>query len=172
MGKTSVMDLVVGTQVKKEATTIFCELRNSEYVSTSLSLEENFNYLNSYLNIVSPIIRKYNGFVDKYLGSGIMAVFTRSKQAYDCAQNIIKIINEKNSQSISTPNLDVGIAINTGDVVFGVVGDETRKSITIISDTVKLTAKICDVNWVFGSLITFSKETLNDLSASVNINYR
>ncbi len=172
LGKSSVLDLVVGTQVKKEVTTMFCDIRNSSQVSTSLSLEENFNYINSYLNTVAPIIRKYNGFIDKYLGDGIMAVFTRSKQAYDCAHAIIKAVNEKNAENISLPNLDVGVSINTGDVVFGVVGDDTRKSITVISDSVNFTAKIGEINKVFGSLVTFSKSTLNDLSSNAKINYR
>ena len=172
LGKSSVLDLVVGSQVKKEVTTMFCDVRNSGEVSTSLSLEENFNYINSYLNTVAPIIRKYNGFIDKFMGDGIMAVFTKSRQAYDCAHAIIKAINAKNQENVSMPNLDVGVALNTGDVVFGVVGDETRKSITILSDTVDFTAKIDEINKVFGSQITFSKSVLNDLSANLNINYR
>lgn len=172
LGKSSVLDLVVGTQVKKEVTTLFCDIRNSTQVSTTLSLEENFNYINSYLNTVAPIIRKYNGFIDKYLGDGIMAVFTKSRHAYDCAHAIIKAVNEKNIQNTSMPNLDVGVSINTGDVVFGVIGDDTRKSVTVISDTVNFTAKIGEINKVFGSLITFSKSTLNDLSSSLNLNYR
>lgn len=172
LGKKSILDLVVGTKVQKEVTTLFCDVRNSTLVSTTLSLEENFNYINSYLNVVSPIIRKYNGFIDKYLGDGIMAVFTRSRQAFDCAHAIIKAINEKNESNVSMPNLEVGVSLNTGDVVFGVVGDETRKSITIISDSVNFTSKIGEVNKVFGSLITFSKSTLNDLSSATKINYR
>lgn len=172
LGKNSILDLVVGTQVQKEVTTMFCDIRNSTQVSTSLSLEENFNYINSYLNVVAPIIRKYNGFIDKYLGDGVMAVFTRSRQAYDCAHAIIKAVREKNMSNISMPNLEVGVSLNTGDVIFGVVGDDTRKSITVISDSVNFTAKIGEVNKVFGSLITFSKNTLNDLSSSLKMNYR
>lgn len=172
LGKSSVLDLELGTQVKKEVTTMFCDIRNSTQVSTSLSLEDNFNYINSYLNIVAPIIRKYNGFIDKYMGDGVMAVFTRSRQAYDCAHMIIKTINEKNSSNVSMPNLDVGVSLSTGEVVFGVVGDETRKSVTVISDSVNFTAKIGEVNKMFGSLITFSKSTLNDLSSSLELNYR
>lgn len=172
LGKSSVLDLVVGTQVKKEVTTLFCDVRNSTQVSTTLSLEENFNYINSYLNTVAPIIRKYNGFIDKYMGDGIMAVFTRSRQAYDCAHAIIRAVNEKNKENISMPNLDVGVSLSTGDVVFGVVGDDARKSITIISDTVNFTAKIGEINKVFGSQITFSKSTLNDLSSNLKLNYR
>ncbi len=172
LGKNSVLDLEIGSKVQKEVTTMFCDIRNSTQVSTTLSLEENFNYINAYLNVVSPIIRKYNGYIDKYLGDGIMAIFTRSRQAYDCAHAIIKAVQEKNLSNVSMPKLDVGVSLNTGDVVFGVVGDETRKSITVISDSVNFTAKIGEVNKVFGSLITFSKSTLNDLSSSMNFNYR
>lgn len=172
LGKKSILELEVGTKVQKEVTTMFCDIRNSTQVSSSLSLEENFNYINSYLNVVSPIIRKYNGFIDKYLGDGVMAVFTRSRQAYDCAHAIIKAIKEKNMSNVSMPNLEVGVSLNTGDVVFGVVGDEVRKSITVISDSVNFTAKIGEVNKIFGSLITFSKATLNDLSSAIAMNYR
>jgi len=172
LGKNSVLDLVVGTQVKKEVTTLFCDVRNSNQVSTSLSLEENFNYINSYLNVVTPIIKKYNGFIDKYLGDGVLAVFTRSRQAYDCAHAIIKAIKEKNEENVSMPNLEVGVALNTAEVIFGVVGDDTRKSITILSDSLDVTSKINEVNKVFGSMVTFAKSTLNDLSSAVELNYR
>ena len=172
LGKNSLLDLVVGTQVKKEVTTLYCDVRNSSQVSTSLSLEDNFNYINSYLNTVSPIIRKYNGFVDKYVGDGIFAVFTRSRQAYDCAHAIIRAIDEKNVMNISMPNLEVGVALNTGDAVFGVIGDDNRKSLTVISDMVNITEKIDEVNKVFGSRVAFSKTTLNDLSSNITINYR
>ena len=54
---------------------MFCDIRNSMAISSSMSLEENFNFINAILNLISPLIRRYNGFVDKYLGDGIMAVF-------------------------------------------------------------------------------------------------
>ncbi|MBO5884407.1 MAG: hypothetical protein J6Q51_01270, partial [Clostridia bacterium] len=70
-GKRNISDLEIGSKVKKTATTLFCNIRNSGLFNQTISLEENFNYINSYLNVVSPIIRKNGGFVDKYLDDGL-----------------------------------------------------------------------------------------------------
>ena len=59
LGKSSVLDLELGTQVKKEVTTMFCDIRNSTQVSTSLSLEDNFNYINTAIT-PSPIYLSIN----------------------------------------------------------------------------------------------------------------
>lgn len=172
LGKNSILELELGNQVQKEVTTMFVDIHNSTSVSTTLSLEENFNYINSYLNVVSPIIRKFNGFVDKYLGDGILAVFIKPENALECAVAITKVIENKNLLNKNLPNLDVGISINTGEVVFGVVGEEERKSPTIISDAVNLGSKMEDFNKYFGSKIIFSKRTLNSLKIDYPLSYR
>ena len=61
--------------------------------------------------------------------------------------------------------------MNTGDVAIGVVGDDERKSLSIISESVNFAKKMEEINRQFGSLIIFSKATLNDIS-SAPINYR
>ena len=171
-GKKNVLQLEVGTKLQKEVTALFCDIHNSEAVASTQSMEENFNYINSYLNLVSPLIHKHNGFVDKYLGDGILAVFTSPDQAVNCAHAICKVISLKNLQNKSLPNLDVGISITTTDVVFGVVGDEVRKAPTIISNVMDTLAKMQDINKKFGSVIVFSKNTLNSISGKTDILFR
>lgn len=171
-GKNNVLELELGNQVRKEVTTMFCDIRNSTTISTSLSLEENFNFINSYLNLISPIIRKYNGFVDKYMGDGILAVFTKSEHAMNCSKAIFSAIEDKNSKQKKFPDLRVSIVLNTGEVIFGVVGEEARKSLTVISDSVNFASKMEDVNKYFETSIIFSKNTLNSLPANMNLDYR
>lgn len=172
LGKNSILELELGNQVQKEVTTMFVDIQNSTNISKTLSLEDNFNYINSYLNIVGPIIRKFNGFVDKYLGDGILAVFVKAENALECSVAISKAIESKNLTNTNMPNLDVFISINTGEVVFGVVGEEERKSPTIISDTVNLVSKMENFNKFFGSKIIFSKTTLNSLKIDYPLSYR
>ncbi len=172
LGKNSILELELGNQVQKEVTTMFCDIRNSTATSTSLSLEENFNYINSYLKIVSPLIRKYGGFVDKYLGDGVLAVFVSAENAIECAVQIVKAIEQKNKSNVKTPSMDVGISLNTGEVVFGVIGEEERKSPTIISDTVNLASKMENINKFFKTKIIFSKRTLNSLKSEYPLSYR
>ncbi len=170
-GKNSILELELGNQVQREITALFCDVRNSTAMSRSLSLEENFNYINSYLNIVSPIIRKHGGYVDKYLGDGILAVFIKPESAIECSINIVKAVENKNKDE-KTPSMEVGISIHTGEVVFGVVGEEERKSLTIISDNVNLASKMEEINKYFGSKIVFSKRTLNNLKINYPLSYR
>lgn len=172
LGKNSILELELGNQVQKEITTMFVDVHHTSSISTTLSLEENFNYINSYLNIVSPIIRKFNGFVDKYLGDGILAVFIKPENALECSTAISKAVDNKNLNTRNLPNLEVGISINTGEVIFGIVGEEERKSPTIISDAVNLASKMNDFNKYFGSKIIFSKRTLNSLKIDYPLAYR
>ena len=151
---------------------MYVDIHNSTNMSTTLSLEENFNYINGYLNVVSPIIRKFGGFVDKYLGDGILAVFVKPQNALECSKAIYKVIETQNASQKMQPSLDVYISINTGEVVFGIVGEEERKSPTIISDTVNLVSKMEEFNKYFGSKIIFSKRTLNSLKIDYPLSYR
>lgn len=171
LGKSSILELESGNQVKKDVTTLFCDIRNSTSTSLSLSLEDNFKYINSYIKTISPIIRKSNGFIDKFLGDGILAVFPTAKDGVECANNIVKAVKSKNTKN-NMFSADIGISIHTGEVVFGVVGEEARKSPTIISDSVNYASKMERINKEFGSTIVFSKSTLNALPSSYPIAYR
>ena len=172
LGKASITDLELGNQVQKRATTLFCDLLSSSELSTTLSLEENFNFINSYLNVISPLIRKYDGFVDKYMGDGILAVFPRAERAIECAHAIIRTIEVKNKAQKDLPNIDTKISINTGDVIFGIVGEEERKAPTIISDVVNLASKMEEINKYMGTRIVFSKQTLNEIPEKFEFQYR
>lgn len=172
LGKKNVLELEVDSQVKKVATTLFCNLRNSADITETLSLEENFSFISSYLNVVSPIIKKFGGFVDKYLDDGLLAVFVSPEIAVNCGKAIIKTITERNLKETKSINIDVGIGIHTGEVVFGVVGDENQKSPTPISNSVNIASKMDEINKMYGSSIIFSKETLNSLGADFKLLYR
>ncbi len=172
LGKTSITELELGNQVQKRATTLFCDITSAGKVSSTLSLEENFNFINSYLNVVSPIIRKYDGFVDKYLGDGILAVFPRPERAMECSKAICRAIEIKNKSHSSLPEVCIRISIHTGEVIFGVVGEEERKSPTIISDVVNLASKMQDINKLMGTKVIFSKSALNEMPTKYDFAYR
>lgn len=172
LGKNSITELELGNQVQKNATTFFCDISSLDKQKLSLSLEENFNFINSYFNVVSPIIRKYDGFIDKYLGDGILAVFSRPENALECSTAVCRAIEIKNHSQKSLPNINVRISIHTGEIMFGVVGEQQRKSPTVISDVVNLATKMEDINLLMGTKVVFSKETLNELPAKYQFAYR
>ncbi len=171
LGKKSVLELELGSQVKKTATVLFCNIKSSAFITKTLSLEENFNCVNSYINVVSPIIRKFGGFVDKYLENGILSVFTTPQSAITCAINISRAIKQKNLTQ-DMPNLDVGLIIHTDEVIFGVVGDEERKVPTLVTNTLNIMAEIDKINQAFGTNMLITKNTLNFLPTSFKLSYR
>lgn len=172
LGKNSITELELGNQVRKKATTMYCDIVGSAKQPSSLSLEENFNFLNSYLNIISPIIRRYGGFVDKYTGEGILAVFSRPESAMDCAVAVHRAIEIKNRSQKHLPNIDERICIHTGEVVIGIMGEEARMSPTIISDDGDITNKLEEIGKFMGTRIIFTKPALNDMPVKYKFAYR
>ncbi len=171
LGKSSIEELELGNQVKKTATTLFCDLKSTKN-SRSLSLEENFNYINSYLKTVAPLVRKYDGFIDKYLGDGVLSVFGKPQDAIECAHAILRAIDVKNKSQKELPAIDARIAINTGEVIFGIVGDQEHKSPTIISDVVNLASKMEEINLYIGTKLLIAKTSLNELPQNFEFDYR
>ena len=172
LGKNGVEELELGNHVSKKATILFCKLKSSVNDEKTLSLEENFNYINSYLKIVSPLIKRYNGFIDKYLGDGVLAVFSKSENAIECSHAILRAIEIKNKSQKDFPLIDARISIITEEVVFGIVGDDERKNPTIISDIVNLSAKIQEINNYIDTKLLISKQSLNELSPKFDFDYR
>ncbi len=172
LGKNSISELELGNQVKKNATTLFCDLKSATNISRSLSLEENFNYINSYLKVVAPLIRRYDGFIDKYLGDGVLSVFSKPQDAIECAHAILRAIDVKNKSQKELPAIDARLSINTGEIIFGIVGDEERKSPTIISDVVNLASKMEEINLYIGTKLLISKASLNELPQNYDFDYR
>lgn len=172
LNKKSLSDLEVGSQVKKTATVMFCSIKNNSLLTKSVSLEENFNYISSYHSLVSPIIRKFGGFVDKYISDGILSVFITPESAYNCANQITKMINQKNLEKNPNFAMGVSLSLHTSELIFGVVGDENQKSPTIISPCLDLLVKMDEFNNNFGSQMLFSKDFQSSLSSSQKSLYR
>ena len=170
LGKSSILELESGNQVQKKVTTLFCFLEQSEKTNSLLSLEENFNLINSYLNIISPLVRKYDGFVDKYLEKGILAVFSTPERAIECSHAIVNLIEAKKQKQ--NLKIDAKISINTGDVIFGIVGDEERKAPSIVSDVVEFASKMEEINNYLGTRVIFSQATLNEITKKFDFEYR
>ncbi len=171
LGKNSLSELELGQQVTKHATTLFCDLKSSKDMS-ALSLEDNFKFINSYMNTVSPIIKRYRGFIDKYLGDGVLAVFSRAEDALDCANQIIKAIEIKNKNNSNGTKVESSIAIHSGEVVFGLLGDQERLSPTIISDIVTTLEKQKEINNLLGTKLIFTKAVLSELPTKYKLYYR
>lgn len=171
LGKNSISDLELGNQVRKNATIMSVRLVGLES-SHQMSLEENFNFLNSYLNVVSPVIRRFGGFVDKYFGEGILAVFGKPENALDCAHAITRAVAVKNRQNKSLPNVDERITIMTNQVIFGIVGEEERKIPTIVSNITSEIDRVDHICKMMHCKVVFTDRMLDNLPLNYKFMYR
>lgn len=171
LGKGSIAELELGNQVKKQATTMNIKLIGLTNVE-QMTLEDNFQLINSYLNIIAPHIRKCGGFIDKYLGDGVLAVFGKSDDAIKCSHIIARAIDVKNRQNKTLPNISLRLSMMSGEVIFGVVGEEERKIPTIVSDEISTLEKINEICRYMSAKIVFTKSVIDELPLQFKFNYR
>ncbi len=167
LGHQKLTDVKLGDHVQREMTVIFCDIKDFTTLSENLTPEQNFMFLNAYLKRVSPVIRNMNGFIDKYVGDAIMALFPDSPEdALDAALMMLKGLEKYNKSNDKTGfhvPLDVGIGLHTGLLMLGTIGEEERMEGTVISDAVNLTSRIEGMTRVFGSKIIISDSAFSKL---------
>ncbi len=76
MGRESILDVQLGDQFEHKLSVMCTDIRNFTSLSENMTPQENFNFLNSYLAQMEPIISEHNGIIDKYIGDSILALFT------------------------------------------------------------------------------------------------
>jgi len=175
LGKESITDIHLGDQVQKEMTILFSDIRDFTALSESMTPKENFNFINNYLGHMEPVIRNNNGFIDKFMGDSIMALFPeRSEDALNASIEMrIKLMeyNEVMNQ-FDKPTIDAGIGIHTGMLMLGIIGGEGRMDGTVISDAVNLTARLEGLTKVYGGSIIITEDTLIKLNDPSQYQFR
>lgn len=162
LGKKNITEIELGDQTQKEMTILFSDIRSFTQLSEKMTPKDNFDFLNSYMGRMGPIIRKHGGFVDKYLGDGIMALFPDSPDDAVEAAKEMKSTLEEHNQSRLERNYDpirIGIGIHTGVLMLGTIGEEARMDGTVISDAVNLASRIEGLTKEYGADILLSDES-------------
>ena len=175
LGHESIIDVKLGDHVQQEMTVMFSDIRSFTTLSEEMSPQETFDFINGYLNQVSPIIRKHNGFIDKYIGDGIMALFPQSSEdAVKCAiamQKTVSLYNQELQTQGKLP-INIGIGLHTGTLMLGTIGEQERMESTVIADAVNLASRLEGLTKLYGAGIIVSEKTLSRLSDFQNYGYR
>ncbi len=150
----SINTIRLGLSVKREMTVLFSDIRSFTTLSEKMSPEENFDFINSYLKEMGPIVRQHNGFIDKFIGDAIMALFKGEGEDALLAGiemfQTLRSYNTKNRNTRSRPPLEIGIGIHCGEMMFGTIGENNRMETTVISDTVNLASRIESITKFYG----------------------
>ena len=171
----SIIDVQLGDQVQKEMTVLFADIRSFTNLSEKMSPKENFNFLNAYLSRVSPVIRKYHGFIDKYIGDAVMALFPQS--ADDAIQAAIEMQKQVSLYNVYRQEkgdelIAIGIGLHTGSLMLGTVGEPERMEGTVIADAVNLASRLEGLTKIYGVDILVSEQTLYCLDDPQKYSYR
>ena len=162
LSKNSIVDVKLGDNSQREMSILFSDIRSFTVLSERMTPEENFRFINSYLRRMEPSIRKHDGFIDKYIGDSIMALF--DKQADDAVHAAIDMLhtipeyNHHRSKMGYAP-IRIGIGINTGKLMIGTIGGEKRMESTVISDAVNFASRIENMTKYYGASLLISEHT-------------
>jgi len=167
LGQENILNVRLGDQIQKEMTVMFADIRSFTTLSENLTPEENFRFVNTLLSGLGPIIRNHNGFIDKFLGDGVMALFPDSADdAVNAAIEMQKELIEFNQTRPKNSQVRIGIGIHTGTLTLGTVGEERRMEGTVISDVVNAAARLETLTKIFGCGVIISEETLKKLNST------
>jgi class 3 adenylate cyclase len=175
LGKDSITQVKLGDQVQREMTVLFSDIRSFTSLSEQMTPQDNFNFINAYLGRVSPIIRKHHGFIDKYIGDAMMALFPGSTdEAVRAAIEMQREVVHYNSQRTAKgyQPLRIGIGLHRGSVMLGTVGEDKRMEGTVISDAVNLASRLEELTKSYGAAIVVSENTLFSLEQPARYNFR
>ena len=162
--KDSILDVSLGDQVNTEMTILFSDIRSFTAISEKMNPRENFAFVNLYLSRMGPIVRKNSGYIDKFMGDGIMAIFPNSPS--DAVRAGIEMQNNLvsyNETQEKDRRIEIGVGINTGKMMLGTIGESDRMEGSVISDSVNLAARLEELTKIYKSKILISENTASKL---------
>jgi adenylate cyclase len=175
LNKESISDVNLGDQVELSLSVLFADIRDFTTLSEKMTPEENFKFINAYLSRMEPAIIDNNGFIDKYIGDAIMALFSRNaddavKAAIDMLHRLA-LYNTTRTKP-ERPPIHIGIGINTGSAMLGTVGGYNRMDGTVIGDAVNLASRLEGLTKEYGVSLLISHHTFQHLHHPVSYSFR
>lgn len=160
--KDNIIDVKLGDHSIRTMTVLFSDIRSFTAISEKLTPEENFQFINGYLSVMEPVINRFGGFIDKYIGDAIMALFDGDPddavQASLAMLKELEKFNDRRRKEQLEP-IKIGIGLNTGQLILGTVGGVNRMDGTVISDSVNLASRIESLTKEYGSRLLISDST-------------
>ncbi len=171
LNKEEIVNIALGDNIEKTITVLFLDIRNFTTLSESMSPNENFNFINQFLSHTAPIIHKNNGFIDKFIGDAVMALFTDPishvddaiKAALEMNQSL-ESFNAMRKENGESDDIAIGVGINTGPMMLGIIGTRDRIEGTVISDTVNSASRIESATKTYNQPVLVSEESVKRIN--------
>lgn len=163
---------------RAEISVMFADIRGFTSLSEKRKADEVSALLNEYFTELEPIITKYNGVINKFIGDAVLVVFgdpnidkNHAENAVKCAYELREKVKKIKERWVSEgkPKIDIGIGINTGEAFIGNVGTNNRFEYTVIGDAVNIASRIEDYNKIYKTHILISENTYSKISQIVDV---
>lgn len=171
LNRDNVTQIELGDSTLRHMSVLFTDIRSFTALTETMSPEESFKFLNEYLQYMEPAIHSHGGFVDKFQGDAIMALFRENNGASSADQALAASLemrsrlgeyNAVRARRNLAP-IDTGIGLNTGDMMLGTVGSRNRLDTTVIGNTVNMASRLETLTAVFGCPVLISDFTYKNL---------
>ncbi len=175
LGKTSIQEISVGDAMRHKMTIFFSDLRNFTGMSEKMDVKDNFKFLNSYMERMEPIIKNYEGFIDKYIGDAIMALFPSdpTKALLACIEMKLELaVLNKYRREKGFEDIQFGIGLHTGEVMLGTIGSKSRLDTTVIGDAVNLASRLESMTKLVGTNILISDSVYSGIQFKQSFHFR
>lgn len=174
--------LELGRADEDELAILFSDIRGFTGLSEKMSPQELMNFLNSYFLRMNEPIHNNKGFIDKFIGDAVMALFDRptgtntdkAQDAIRAALDLRYAINLYNQHRANSnyPPINIGIGIHFGPVIIGTVGSDDRMDTTVIGDSVNIAFRLEALAPKYNTDIVISAQTLHQAKAKGLFEYR
>jgi len=153
----------------RNVTVFFSDIESFSLIAEAMSPESLMALMNEYLSAMTDIIESHGGYVDKYIGDSIVAVFgapaddsdhaaNAARAALECCERLAELNRESNA--FQGRRLAQRIGINSGDAVVGNFGSRRRFNYSVMSDAVNLASRLEGANKFYGTTIIASETTV------------
>lgn len=171
LGRESITDVQLGDHVEKEVTVLFADLRDYTSLAEKMTPEENFKFVQSFNQRMGPVIQDNGGFVNQYLGDGLMAIFTNGPEhALKAAIGMKRELEHYNEHRAARGRrpLGAGFGLHTGSLIMGIIGDLKRMDAATVADTVNVASRMEGITKYYGAEIMLSYSSLSKISPEHN----
>ncbi len=164
----SILDVALGDQVQRTMSILFSDIRSFTTLSEAMTPKENFDFLNRYLEFVAPPVLENGGFIDKYIGDAIMALFPDADSAVRAAIGLHTGLAAFNASRDGAP-VAIGAGVHTGPLMLGTIGFRDRMDTTVIADAVNLASRLEGLTKQYGSGLLITGDTAAVMTSQVDM---
>lgn len=175
LNRENVTEIQLGDHKEQHMAVLFADIKSFSRISENLSPEATFKLINKFLAEIGPIIRKHRGFVDKYLGDGVMALFhSGPRDAIAAGIEMCKVMGHVNEDRIRLGQepVDIGVGIHYGPLMLGTIGEPERIDGTVLSDAVNLASRLQGLTRALGGHLLVTEASLRHIPAIEDFQFR